>query len=82
MDHNHKEAYGTYVGHPVNAPDQGFLIEKVKGEVVTELTIPVHNIVTLLEKIHVDCMKLFSLAAPFLVTVVHQKEAPRSAGEG
>ena len=78
MDHVRKEAYGTYVGYPVNAPDQGFLIERVKSEGVTELTIPVYNMVVRLEKLHVDCVKLFSLAAPFLVTVVHQKEAPRS----
>ena len=45
MDHDHKEAYVTYVGYPVNTPDQDFLIERVKGEGVTELTIPVHNMV-------------------------------------
>ena len=64
LDHVHKEAYVTYGGYPVNASDQEFLIERVKGEGVTELTIPVHNMVVRLEKLHVDCVELFSLAAP------------------
>ena len=40
-DYVHKKAYVIYVGYFVNASDQRFLIERVKGEGVTELTIPV-----------------------------------------
>ena len=38
------------------------------------MMIPVQNLVALLEKYYVDYMDVFSIAAPFLVTVEYRKE--------
>ena len=45
MKYFHEEDYGDYVGYFVIASDQKFLVERVEDEDVTELAIPVRNLV-------------------------------------
>ena len=76
----HKEVYVNYADYFVIASDQKFLIEKVMDEDVTDLTIHVRDFIcALLEKIYVDCVDFLSIAAPFLVMVVYQKEVSMPA---
>ena len=70
----HKEVYVNFVGYFVIVSDQKFLIQRFKDEGVTEMMIPVQNLVALLEKYYVDYMDVFSIDAPFLVTVEYRKE--------
>lgn len=65
----HKEVYVKFVDYVVIVSDQKFLIQRIEDEDVTEMMIPVQNLVALLEKYYVDYMDVFSISAPFLITV-------------
>ena len=70
----HKEVYVNFGDYFVIVSDQKFLIMRIKDEGVTEMMILVQNLVALLGNYYVDYMDIFSIAAPFPVTVVYQKE--------
>ena len=73
----HKEAYVNFVGSFGIVSDQKFLIHRFKDEGVTEMMIPVQNLVAPLEKYYVVYMDVFSTDASFLGTVEYPKEVPR-----
>ena len=73
----YKEAYVNFVGHFVIVSDQKFLIHRFKDKGVTEMMIPVQNLVAPSEKYYVVYMEVFSTDASFLGTVEYPKEVPR-----
>ena len=73
----HKEAYVNFVGYFVIVSDQKLLIHRIKDEGVTEMMIPVQNLVAPSEKYYVIYMDVYSTDASFLGTVEYPKEVPR-----
>ena len=65
------------MGYYVIVSDQKFLIHRFKDEGVTEMMIPVQNLVAPLEKYYVVYMGVFSTDTFFRGTMEYPKEVPR-----
>ena len=70
----HKEAYVNFVGYYMIVSGQKFLIQGFENKGVTKVTIPVQNLVSMLEKYYVDYMGVFSSDASYRITVDYRKE--------